>query len=111
MIGTMIMLIDVCVAPVQMTFNLDVNDSRFLWPVSWATASFWTLDIIVSFTTTYTHDGIVEDKLRTITIHYLKGWFLFDFVLCIMEWFLIWDQLAGTGKESNDVLGGGQAIT
>jgi len=49
------------------------------------TASFWVLDIFMSFMTGYHTAGVVEMRLRKIARKYLGGWFLFDLSVAAVD--------------------------
>jgi len=68
--------------------------------------SFWTVDLVLSFFVGYyTRDGTLQMRPAKITQHYIKTWFVPDFLIVIIDWIL----LAGVEGKSA-VLQAGKAL-
>jgi len=64
--------------PLQMTF--DLPDSDFMIAIDLIQTVYFIADIFVNFHTAYTADGILILDHKRIAIHYLKTWFIIDFI-------------------------------
>jgi len=74
------LIFDVIFTPYYITWPEAVPD-RTAVPIMIATSSFWALDMILSFFTGFfTDEGLVELHFRRVAAHYLKTWFLPDFI-------------------------------
>lgn len=47
---------------------------------------FWTCDLLVNFKTATFIDGKLEKRLKLCACRYLKGWFLPDLMVCLLDW-------------------------
>lgn len=56
----------------------DVEIVGFLLVLSWATPSFWTLDMFITFRTAVYREGVMVSDPREIAQRYLRTWCLTD---------------------------------
>lgn len=99
-LGILLLTSDLVAVPLQV-FN--TAESDFQIGMRWASAAFWTLDIIFSFFVGYHNNGIVEMNLLKVFKNYVTSWFLLDMSLASLDWtFLIlalvsgWTDTAGS---------------
>jgi len=69
-----------------------VVDPGFVYTVLGAFVTvWWTVDMCTSFCMGFQHKGVVEMRLKKTAMAYLKGWFVLDFVLVMIDWTtLLW---------------------
>eukprot|EP00930_Biecheleria_cincta_P030623 TRINITY_DN21206_c0_g1_i1.p1 TRINITY_DN21206_c0_g1~~TRINITY_DN21206_c0_g1_i1.p1 ORF type:complete len:1018 (+),score=142.81 TRINITY_DN21206_c0_g1_i1:53-3055(+) len=82
-------------APVNLAF--DAFDGPAFTHVQSACVVFWTIDLILTFFTGIYIDGILHMHHAGICKNYLKGWFLFDLVLVLFDWYDIIHSSADSG--------------
>jgi len=89
--GFTLLFHDLIMAPMA-AFESHSDETKFTMPLSYdsftakldyVSAIFWTCDMMLAFITAYvTNAGIMERRMRSIAVHYLKTWFPVD--LCIV---------------------------
>jgi len=57
--------------------------------MTYVSSIFWTVDLIFTFFKGYYHHGIIEMRPVRVWEHYLKTWFLLDFVIVAVDWVLL----------------------
>jgi len=78
---------DVLTVPLVAFESLMVGD---LWVgLSLCTSVFWALDLFFSFLTGFYSGGAVEMRPAVIARNYLRGWFLMDLCIVLVDWSLI----------------------
>lgn len=91
MAGIALLLHDLIFIPFQVfengTEGLGDNYSSFLSILDVFGASFWSVDIIVSFLTGYySAEGFVELTPIKVSRHYCKSWFSMDLLIVSLDW-------------------------
>ena len=52
--------------------------------VDWIIDIIFIMDLFINFITAYEkRDGLQETRIKKIAIHYIRGWFIIDFLACI----------------------------
>mmetsp|Transcript_21924 Transcript_21924/g.50070 ORF Transcript_21924/g.50070 Transcript_21924/m.50070 type:complete len:1143 (-) Transcript_21924:130-3558(-) len=76
------------------------DDTGYVQVSTFCTASFWLLDIFLSFFSGfYRHDdGKVEQNILQISIRYLKTWFLVDVIAVAGDWMNLVMQIVASGE-------------
>lgn len=67
--------------------------------MDWVTTIFWTMDIPWSFMTGFHAEGVVEMRCWEIAKHYCRTWFVFDLLIIIIDWGIVY--LARQGRSVN----------
>lgn len=76
-------------------FVLGYEENRLLHFADWFLTILFALDILVHFNTSLIQDRKVVSDRKIVTIFYLKGWFLVDFLAAIPFDILIGEWLLG----------------
>lgn len=79
-----ILIADLTLIPVVLAWNLTV-EGALKW-FTWCTLSYWTVDLLLNFTTGYTKHGEVELRFRQVAKRYIKSWFIIDLVVVLCDW-------------------------
>lgn len=70
--------------PLRVCFNVDINLWTLAFWVELLVDLFFICDVILNFRTSfYDANGFRENRPKRIMRHYLRGWFLIDFVSCL----------------------------
>lgn len=64
----------------------DVASEGVFFHIMWVTALYWSVDIGLSFITSYHHNGEEIIDLRAIGIRYLRSWFFADIIIVTCDW-------------------------
>lgn len=78
---------DVFMVPFAWSFQIEINIGLFIFQCF--TALFWTVDMISTFFTGYYDKGLIEMRIHRIAAHYIKNWFVLDFLLAVLDWVFI----------------------
>lgn len=84
-IGLVLIVYDLLVIPLR-PFNLP--EILLLHIIEWISLVYWTLNVVMSLLVGYIHKGVTIMKPHKIFIHYLKTWFLLDFIILFPDWLL-----------------------
>jgi len=64
-----------------------IPDGGFFWVMSWVCVIFWTADLCMSFFIgVQTRSGDYLRKMTSIAQHYLRTWFVPDFIIVATDW-------------------------
>lgn len=87
--------------PLRTCFEIDVPVGSFWFFVDNVVDVYFITDMVLQFRTAYTRpNGEREDRPSKITEHYLKGWFLIDFVACVPVQYIEYAIKAGGDQGS-----------
>lgn len=70
-----------------LTFAFKVDELKEFEILAWVSTLFWSLDMPMSFVSGYYSNGVVEMRPKVIFCHYLKTFFVLDFVIVSSDWF------------------------
>ncbi len=82
--------------PLQMSFELP--DNNFIIVLDLIQTFYFLADILINFHTAYSSEGLLVVDHKKIAIHYLKTWFIIDFVSSIPFDLLIEDKDTALNK-------------
>lgn len=86
LVGMLLCIHDLAMLPMQV-FVLPDSYQAFRDVYDVIAASFWTLDLLVSFFTgVMTPEGLVEMRLQHIARHYIRSWFSIDLIIAAGDW-------------------------
>lgn len=95
------LLYDLLTIPMILS-NLKPPENVVTTAEKYASMAFWNLDLLATFFRGYvTKDGLVEMRLKRVALKYVKGRFLYDLLLVLIEWanFLVNTfEFANTGR-------------
>mmetsp|Transcript_85586 Transcript_85586/g.163724 ORF Transcript_85586/g.163724 Transcript_85586/m.163724 type:complete len:800 (-) Transcript_85586:93-2492(-) len=87
MLSGVIIAQDLVLFPVSFLFEVD----SLVWfsSMSWISTLFWSLDMPVSFLSGYYANGVVEMRPSRVACHYMKSFFILDFMILMSDWFTL----------------------
>ena len=91
LVGAVVLLVDLTQIPYMIAW--DVPTEGVYTYVFWFMVVYWSLDIVRSFFTGYTHRGEVELRLRVVSVRYLRTWFVADFAIVLIDWLSVFASL------------------
>mmetsp|Transcript_33878 Transcript_33878/g.79213 ORF Transcript_33878/g.79213 Transcript_33878/m.79213 type:complete len:1120 (-) Transcript_33878:55-3414(-) len=83
-LSTLVLGIDAIWVPLVMAFNLAQDGALNL--LSWSVTVFWTLDMIMNFSTGYSDGTHVVLRWRLVARHYLRGTFSIDLIILLIDY-------------------------
>lgn len=84
-IAMALLFYDLMYFPVTLAFGVEVPLA-----IQWSVALFWTLDILLSFSTGYhSRYGLVEMRPYRIAQKYIKTWFVPDLAVVAADWLVV----------------------
>mmetsp|Transcript_49850 Transcript_49850/g.115770 ORF Transcript_49850/g.115770 Transcript_49850/m.115770 type:complete len:711 (-) Transcript_49850:82-2214(-) len=86
------------------------SEHQFMSTMDWVTTCFWTLDIPRSFLSGYHGQGIVEMRPSAVAKHYLKTWFIFDFLIIVVDWSILYAHHIGREADALGVVRFGKTV-
>lgn len=114
LLGTIFVVCDIILIPLQF-FDMQMRPLTTI--LACVTATYWTLDLPASFLVGYHVDGFLETRLSYLAWHYIRTWFVFDFVLASADWMMfgleLHEQTSGETAASmgeNDYVKVGRAL-
>eukprot|EP00435_Cladocopium_sp_Y103_P036893 s2224_g9.t1 len=96
-LGVVFLVLDAIILPLQFVIRGFYEELPVFFIISKIEVFYWCLDLILSFFTGYLHKGDLISKRRAIACHYLKTWFLPDFVVTTIDISL---EATGGGRAS-----------
>jgi len=97
LVGMVFCLYDVTMLPAQV-FEFPEGYLVIRWYYDWISGSFWSLDILLNFSTGYiSTDGLVEMRKDKVASHYIRSWFVPDLIITIFGWFSIFLSISNSG--------------
>ena len=70
--------------PLRVCFSIDIQLWSFAFWVELVVDVFFVCDVVLNFRTSYYDaNGFRENRPSRIMRHYLRGWFLVDFISCL----------------------------
>eukprot|EP00927_Polykrikos_kofoidii_P046347 TRINITY_DN40574_c0_g1_i1.p1 TRINITY_DN40574_c0_g1~~TRINITY_DN40574_c0_g1_i1.p1 ORF type:complete len:771 (+),score=134.48 TRINITY_DN40574_c0_g1_i1:97-2409(+) len=98
--GLVLLVYDMIMIPISL---FAPEPTFFLEFMQWFTLIFWTFDVFASLTTGYIdHEGATVMKPFLILVHYLRTWFVPDFVVVGPDWVVAILQLANPEEWGED---------
>mmetsp|Transcript_27724 Transcript_27724/g.52163 ORF Transcript_27724/g.52163 Transcript_27724/m.52163 type:complete len:734 (+) Transcript_27724:3-2204(+) len=85
-LSILVLGMDVVMVPL---IAFDISETPALKNLSLICTYFWTFDMLASFLTGFHVEGTVEMRPRKVFQNYLRGWFPFDLVVVLLDWFLL----------------------
>mmetsp|Transcript_36737 Transcript_36737/g.84566 ORF Transcript_36737/g.84566 Transcript_36737/m.84566 type:complete len:1038 (+) Transcript_36737:45-3158(+) len=101
-IGVFSLLYDSLVVPLVLAWEDTYTTS--VQTLAWATACFWTVDMLANFFPSHYTERSMETRARTVALRYLKSWFLLDCTVVTCEWVSILLEVVSTGGERGPLL-------
>mmetsp|Transcript_31601 Transcript_31601/g.73691 ORF Transcript_31601/g.73691 Transcript_31601/m.73691 type:complete len:1111 (-) Transcript_31601:174-3506(-) len=95
------LLLDAVVVPYSLVFH---TRAAWLTVASWATACFWSFDMLLNFCTGYIEGNHIEMVWKTIAKRYLRGGFALDFFVLLIEYLnlaALWFSAYGSSGSNN----------
>jgi len=86
-VGFLLVAHDIFMIPFMQAFDFEMTTPFLI--ISIVLAIYWTLDIITTFFTGYIEKGITEMRLKMIGRRYFQSWFMFDFLIILIDWLFI----------------------
>jgi len=86
--SVLVLTADLTLIPYVLAFAVPSNH-RYVTLFIWATAIFWTADILMVFNTGFFRGGVKEMNRWTICKHYLGSWFILDAMIVVCDWLSI----------------------
>mmetsp|Transcript_57475 Transcript_57475/g.136692 ORF Transcript_57475/g.136692 Transcript_57475/m.136692 type:complete len:1075 (+) Transcript_57475:108-3332(+) len=83
-VGMLTLIYDSVSVPVVIAWERSYTDA--VRALAWATACFWTFDMITNFFTAQYTERTSDLRLRSVSLHYLRSWFCLDFSVVLCEW-------------------------
>ena len=78
------LLYDSFTVPLRVCFSVDIKLWTLAFWVELLVDLFFICDVVLNFRTSfYDANGFRENRPKRIMWHYLRGWFLIDFVSCL----------------------------
>ncbi|CAK0842698.1 unnamed protein product [Prorocentrum cordatum] len=96
LVGMVFCLYDVTMLPAQV-FEFPEGYLVIRWYYDWISGSFWSLDILLNFSTGYQRHGLVEMRKDKVASHYIRSWFVPDLIITIFGWFSIFLSISNSG--------------
>lgn len=96
-LGVVFLVLDAIILPLQFVIRNFYEELPLFFIISKIEVFYWCLDLVLSFFTGYLHKGDLILKRRAIAWHYLKTWFLPDFVVTTIDITL---EASGSGRAS-----------
>jgi len=93
---------DLAIIPFMIAWGL--KPDRGLKGLGYVITMYWTFDLILGFVTGYYSDGQLVMKLRQIALHYVRTWFIPDFLLVTAAWADILMDVVGADASSAQMI-------
>jgi len=101
-LSMMILLYDSMSLPLILAFSIPMTGTLLF--VAWASATFWSLDLLLNFVSAYYKKDVLIQDLRTVILHYMATWFLIDLAVVGCDWFSIALEVASGGTNQGALL-------
>jgi len=95
--GMAICLHDVSMLPAQV-FEFPQGYIDFRLGYEWLSCVFWTIDIMLNFSTGFiSSEGLLEMRKDKVAEHYVRTWFVPDFIITISDWCFLIISVSSSG--------------
>eukprot|EP00403_Amphidinium_massartii_P006640 CAMPEP_0178377908 /NCGR_PEP_ID=MMETSP0689_2-20121128/4157_1 /TAXON_ID=160604 /ORGANISM="Amphidinium massartii, Strain CS-259" /LENGTH=1136 /DNA_ID=CAMNT_0019997969 /DNA_START=56 /DNA_END=3463 /DNA_ORIENTATION=+ len=102
-VGFGVLIYDASVVPYYLAWEVPIEGT--MWLISCIAVMFWMVDLGLNMVTGYIQDGHLIMSSKAVALHYLKGGFLLDLALIIMESVgLVFARIAADSVSGSEIL-------
>jgi hypothetical protein len=96
LVQVVVLLLTAVIVPLRVGFSaLDDSDPKFWFAFDVVSDTYFAVDIVINCRTAYVNDEHkIEASAKKVVVHYLKTWFLIDFLACLPINYILY--LSGT---------------
>ena len=96
LVQVVVLLLTAVIVPLRVGFSaLDDSDPKFWFVFDVVSDTYFAVDIVINCRTAYVNDEHkIEASAKKVVVHYLKTWFLIDFLACLPINYILY--LSGT---------------
>jgi len=95
-IGTLVIFYDLITIPLQV---FGPKPTTFMQAMAFFSATFWSMDIPLSFLSGFNIGSRLEMRPSQTAIHYISSWLLFDVAVVSIDWFVLINNFVSQGLE------------